>query len=236
MVKDTKQGFGKQHPQLSRFGKRPEQLDVEQMQLVIEDLEQTMGAGAAAGEARAETEAQAGQPSSTRPARRQRNLGQLPASLPRFEVVIDLEDKSCPCCRGELHCIGESRAEMLDILPAQLRMKVICRPRYICQACDRPELATMLKTQNISKASSMATITAVNYAGDEGGILCRLEIPPNENAIHVSITHLRFDPRLPGAREITAYQKHRPKHLKRQESKKLQRFTRRHSAYRHPRK
>jgi transposase len=30
----------------------------------------------------------------------------LPASKPRYEVVIDLETKSCPCCRGELHCVG----------------------------------------------------------------------------------------------------------------------------------
>jgi len=79
-----------------------------------------------------------------------------------------------------------------------------------------PELAAMLKAQNISNAASAASITAASYAGDEGGIMCRLEIPANENAVHVSITHLRFDPRLPTTREITAYQKHRVKHLKRQ--------------------
>jgi len=81
-----------------------------------------------------------------------------------------------------------------------------------------PELAAMLKTQNIANAGSTAAITAVSYAGDEGGIMCQLEIPPNENAAHVSITHLRFDPRLPLAREITAYQKHRVKHLRRRPS------------------
>jgi hypothetical protein len=78
-----------------------------------------------------------------------------------------------------------------------------------------PELAAMLKTQNISNATSMAAITAVSYAGDEGGIMCRLEIPTNNNNVHVSITHLRFDPRLQLAREIAAYQKHRVKRLKR---------------------
>ncbi len=78
-----------------------------------------------------------------------------------------------------------------------------------------PELAAMLKTQNISNAASAAAITAVSYAGDEGGIMCRLEIPTNENDVHVSITHLRFDPRLPLARDVTAYQKHRVKHLRR---------------------
>jgi len=81
-----------------------------------------------------------------------------------------------------------------------------------------PELAAMLKAQNISNAASAATIIAASYAGDEGGIMCRLEIPASENAVHVSITHLRFDPRLPITREITAYQKHRLKNLKRQMS------------------
>ncbi len=81
-----------------------------------------------------------------------------------------------------------------------------------------PELAAMLKTKNIAGATATATITAANYAGDEGGIMCSLEIPTNENTVHVSITHLRFDPRLPVAREITAYQRHRVKHLKRKKS------------------
>lgn len=81
-----------------------------------------------------------------------------------------------------------------------------------------PELTAMLKTQNIADAGATTTITAASYAGDEGGIMCRLEIPHNENAVHVSITHLRFDPRSPLAREITAYQKHRVKHLKRNAS------------------
>ena len=66
-----------------------------------------------------------------------RNLGELPDSLPRFEVVIDLEDKTYPG-RSELQRVGESRAEMLDIVPARLRIKVIRRPRYTCQACDTP--------------------------------------------------------------------------------------------------
>jgi hypothetical protein len=76
----------------------------------------------------------------------------------------------------------------------------------------------MLKTKKIADAGSAATITAVSYAGDEGGIMCRLEIPRNENAVHISITYLRFDPRLPLAREITAYQRHRMKHLRRRAS------------------
>jgi hypothetical protein len=55
--------------------------------------------------------------------------------------------------------------------------------------------------------------------GDEGGIVCKLDLGSTvEKAAFTSITHLRFDPRLPLAREITAYQKHRVKRLRRQPS------------------
>jgi hypothetical protein len=53
--------------------------------------------------------------------------------------------------------------------------------------------------------------------GDEGGIVCKLDLGPGvDTAAFVSITHLRFDVRLPLARAITAYQKHRVKRLQRQ--------------------
>ena len=51
-------------------------------------------------------------------------------------MLIDVEDKSCPCCGGVLHAIGEDTSEMLDLVPAQLRVKVIRRPRYACRACE----------------------------------------------------------------------------------------------------
>ena len=65
-----------------------------------------------------------------------RNLGALPTHLPRIEVLVDVEDKACPCCGGALHPIGEDTSEMLDIVPAQLRVKVIRCPRYACRTCE----------------------------------------------------------------------------------------------------
>jgi transposase len=32
--------------------------------------------------------------------------------------------------------IGDDRSEMLDLVPAQLRVKVVCRPRYGCRTCE----------------------------------------------------------------------------------------------------
>jgi transposase len=60
----------------------------------------------------------------------------LPAHLPRYEVVIDIEDRACPCCGGSLQVMGELRTEQLDIAPAQLRVRVTRRPRYVCNSCD----------------------------------------------------------------------------------------------------
>src|ERR1700674_2256640 len=59
----------------------------------------------------------------------------------------------------------------------------------------------------------------VVYSGDEGGIVCCLDIGgPNAKVAHlVSITHLSFNRSVPQAREIEAYQRHRTKKLKRQQ-------------------
>src|SRR3954468_4900077 len=117
--------------QRNRFGRRSEKLDPDQLQLGLEDLEQTLAAAEVTHE---EVTARSGTP---RPPRvRRRNLGALPAHLPRVEVLVDLEDKSCPCCGGAMHVIGEDTSEMLDVVPAVLRVRVIRRPRYACRACE----------------------------------------------------------------------------------------------------
>src|SRR3954454_23862873 len=117
--------------QRGQFGRRSEKLDPDQLQLGLEDLEQTAAAAEAAQEVVA-----AGSSTPRTPRVRRRNLGPLPAHLPRVEVLVDLEDKSCPCCGGSLHVIGEDTSEVIDIVPAVLRVRVIRRPRYACRACE----------------------------------------------------------------------------------------------------
>src|SRR3954451_10967914 len=117
--------------QRGQFGRRSEKLDPDQLRLRLEDLEQNIAAAEAAQEAATKS---SDAPRPPRP--RRRNLGALPAHLPRIEVLVDVADKSCPCCGGNLHVIGEDTSEMLDLVPAQLRVKVIRRPRYACRACE----------------------------------------------------------------------------------------------------
>src|SRR4051794_28839014 len=65
--------------------------------------------------------------------------------------------------------------------------------------------------------SSRCRVTAIHYAGDEGGIVCKLDFGREDtgSTSFVSITHLTFDRRLPLARVVAAYQKHRIKRLRR---------------------
>src|SRR4051794_22356403 len=102
--------------QRGQFGRRSERLDPDQLQLGLEDLEQAAAAAEAAQEGVA---ARNGTP---RPPRvRRRNLGALPAHLPRVEVLVDLEDKACPCCGGAMHVIGEDAGGEVHLLPPRLR-------------------------------------------------------------------------------------------------------------------
>ena len=78
-----------------------------------------------------------------------------------------------------------------------------------------PEVLMTLRQQRGVTMPANCRVTWISYAGDEGGIVRRLEATAEtDEAVFASITHLRFDPRLPCTREIVAYQKHRVKRLR----------------------
>jgi transposase len=116
--------------QRHRFGRRAESLPEDQLLLGLEEAEQ--------GEAAAEAHHEQADPDErkSRAALRRRNRGALPAHLPRMETIIDVDDPACPCCRNLLHRIGEDVSERLDIVPAQLRVLVVRRPKYACRHCE----------------------------------------------------------------------------------------------------
>src|SRR6266851_10241394 len=116
--------------QRHRFGRRAETLPEEQMLLGLEEVEQVEASDEAKQDENAPDSraAQVG--------KRRINRGALPAHLPRIEIVIDTDDKTCPCCKGELHRIGEDKSERLDIVPAQFRVLVTRRPKYACRRCE----------------------------------------------------------------------------------------------------
>ncbi len=116
--------------QRHRFGRRAESLPLDQLLLGLEEAEQ-IEAEALAGEEAADPVKHA-----DRARKRRANRGALPAHLLRVEQIVDVQDKTCPCCRGELHAMGEDVSERLDIVPAQFRVIVTRRPKYACRACE----------------------------------------------------------------------------------------------------
>jgi hypothetical protein len=84
-------------------------------------------------------------------------------------------------------------------------------------AAPTPELAAVIRKQKAGyDLPRQWRVIDVTYAGDPGGIMCRLD-DGKEGGVGgfvVSITHLTFDRKVPMAREIAAYQKHRAKWLR----------------------
>src|SRR3954454_3616198 len=85
----------------AQFGRKSERLDPEQFQLTLENLEQEI----AAAKAPRQNAEDAEENRRVRRAPAPRNLRHLPAHLERYEVVIEPEDRNCPCCSGAMHQI-----------------------------------------------------------------------------------------------------------------------------------
>jgi len=109
-----------------QFGRRSERLDPDQLALGLEDLDADlarMESRQSPPAAKDEETAPGGRPT-------------LGDHLPRDEVICDVGHEQCPDCGSALHEVGESVSEMLDWVPAQLRVIRIRRPKYGCRACD----------------------------------------------------------------------------------------------------
>jgi transposase len=148
--------------QRHRFGRRAEKLPEDQLLLGLEEVEQAEASGAA------ETEQACSDEGGKRATRRRANRGSLPAHLPRVEMVVDIDDHACPCCRGVLHQIGEDVSERLDIVPAQFRVLVVRRPKYACRACEEvvvqaPALARLIEG-GLPTDATVAQVLVAKYA------------------------------------------------------------------------
>jgi transposase len=112
--------------QRAQFGRRSERLDADQLALALEDLD---GDIARIRESRPIVIAKT---DDGRPKRKP-----LPDHLPREDIMLAIASDICGCCGGALHAIGESVSEMLDWVPAQLRVVRIVRPKYACRSCNK---------------------------------------------------------------------------------------------------
>lgn len=100
--------------------------------------------------------------------------------------------------------------KQVELLLAKLRASLPL------SASVSPELGAQIRQTLPGVELQRCRITRVDYAGDEGGIMCQLDFGDEESRFFVSITYLRFAGAAALSREIAAYQRHRFKRLRRQ--------------------
>lgn len=91
----------------------------------------------------------------------QRNIGALPKHLPRCEQIIEPETTAFPCCQGRLHKIGQDVSEVLDVIPAILRVLPMIRPKYGCRGCEGAVVQAKASPRLIE--NSMASTALVTH-------------------------------------------------------------------------
>ncbi len=118
-----------------RYGQSSERLDrdIDQLELQLEDLEADCAEQVAATAESPEPHA------APKPRRPSSGRKPLPAHLPR-EVVVHEPEIACVCgsCDpARLARLGESTTEVLEKVPARLKVIQHIRPKYACRLCER---------------------------------------------------------------------------------------------------
>lgn len=125
-----------------------------------------------------------GLPEAGAPVAHKRGRKPLPADLPRKRVEHDLPEhqKTCACCQGALHRIGEDVSEQLHIPPATPWVWQHVRFKYGCRHCERhgigaPVVRADMPPQplpgSVADAATIATVMTGKYA--DGMPLYRME-------------------------------------------------------------
>jgi transposase len=125
-----------------------------------------------------------GLPEGAAPTAQKRGRKPLPADLPRKRIEYDLpeEQKTCACCQGALHRIGEDISEQLHIPPATPWVWQHVRFKYGCRHCERhgvsaPVVRAAMPPQplpgSVADAATLATVMTGKYA--DGMPLYRME-------------------------------------------------------------
>ena len=104
---------------------------------------------------------------------------------------------------------------MIDNFRQVNRLLVTLEENLPIVASMTPQLAARIRQQASGYIPRQCAVTAVHYLGDEGGIVCKLDLQGGDGRREflASITHLEFDPRQPFAGDVAAYQKHRIERL-----------------------
>jgi transposase len=86
----------------------------------------------------------------------------LPEDLPREERRYELPPhaRRCETCGGEKGCIGETRSEQLEYVPAVLKVLVHVRCKYACRGCASGVVTAPIPAQPLPKSRASPGLLA----------------------------------------------------------------------------
>ena len=186
------------------FGKRSEQLNVEQMSLLNEAIDADLAA--------LEIELEQLQP--TTPAGEQRQKPKrtpLPPHLPRTDIHHEPEDKTCLCGCQRVR-IGEDISEKLDYTPGVFTVERHIRGKWACKACEtliQAPVAPHVIDKGIPTAGLLAQVLVAKY-GDHLPLYRQeriferagLAIPQSTLGEWVGVCGVRLQPLVDALREV----------------------------------
>lgn len=122
----------------AHFGRKSEKINDKQYNLALEELETTLAKAEAEADKAEDDAKKVGKPANTKqPDKGQRKRFPNLDHLPHVIEVIEPGSKTCTCCGGELHVIGEDVSKRLDVVPAQYRVLETHRPKLACRTCEK---------------------------------------------------------------------------------------------------
>jgi transposase len=140
------------------FGKRSEQLNVEQMSLLNEAIDADLAA--------LEIELEQLQSNTAPDKQRQKpKRTPLPAHLPRTDIHHEPDDKTCSCGCQRVR-IGEDTSEKLDYTPGVFTVERHIRGKWACKACEtliQAPVAPHVIDKGIPTAGLLAQVLVAKY-------------------------------------------------------------------------
>ena len=117
------------------FGSRSERRAALAIDQMVLDLGDSMAAANPALQAN-DNRPQSGPTAQRRGRDANRNVGALPAHLPRVEEIVEPAVTTCSCCGGDLHRMGEDVREGLCVMPVSFYVRRRVFPKYACRSCE----------------------------------------------------------------------------------------------------
>lgn len=154
-----------------KFGRSSEKREaqIEQLELRLEELEIRRRKETTAAERSVPVNTTA-----ARPVRRP-----LPDHLPREVRKCLPKQEACPDCGGKLKHLGEDVSEILEYVPAILKVIQYVRPKLACAGCDRivqaPAPSRPIELASVSPIADLCTFGCGIRALHIGGMGRRIE-------------------------------------------------------------